>query len=201
MSFSRLACAIAAACFVPFACSFAGGPPKGFTLGSSDDSPQGDISIEYYSDGNGNNQIWLAPKDKPEGRVLLYEFQRSASVLMAPNEKILAINDDPTSSGEPLLYKRGSGLKFEEIPGLGIGDKAFKFMAQETKLSPDLANGVDHMLVTAVMWSSTSRAVLVSLGGHGGHVRFDTWLCVYDVPTAKVTLSLAPMDVKALTHE
>ena len=117
--------------------SVAGGPPPGYTLDHQEDSPQGDIVIQYYSNPSGKHQIWLAPKSDLTNQVELFEFDRDATVVMAPNEQKLVINDFPTSSGGgPRLYKRTTGLQFQEVANEKISDKAFKFFVRETHLPP-----------------------------------------------------------------
>lgn len=184
-------------------CCFAAGPPPGFTLDHQEDSPQGDIVIEYYSNPSGKHQIWLAPKSDLNNRVELFEFDRDATVLMAPNEQKLVINDFPTSSGGgPRLYKRTTGLQFQEVTNAKISEKAFKFFVRETHLSPRLRAAFDHFSTTAFRWAKDSGAMLLSLSGHGGsHVQVDSWLCVYDLDSGEPSLHLRAMNEKTLSHD
>lgn len=182
---------------------FASGPPPGYTLDRQEDSPQGDILIQYYSNPSGQHQIWLALKSNPSNQVELFEFDRDATVLMAPNEQKLVINDFPTSSGGgPRLYKRTTGLQFQEVANEKISDKAFKFFVRETHLPPRLRNAFDHFSTTAFRWAKDSGATLLSLSGHGGsHVQVDSWLCVYDLDSREPSLNLRIMNEKTLAHD
>ncbi len=113
-------------------CCFAAGPPPGYTLDHQEDSPQGDIVIEYYSNPSGKHQIWLAPKSDLNNRVELFEFDRDATVLMAPNEKKLVINDFPIwqrRRSSPLQADYRSS-NFSEVVNEKISEKAFKFFVR-----------------------------------------------------------------------
>jgi hypothetical protein len=181
-------------------CCFAAGPPPGYTLDHQEDSPQGDIVIEYYSN-HGEHQIWLAPKSDLNNRVELFEFNRDATVLMAPNEQKLVINDFPTTTGGgPLLYKRNTGLQFQEVVNEKISEKAFDFFVRETHLPPRLRDAFDHFRTTAFRWAKDSGAMLLSLSGHGPHVQVDSWLCVYDL-SREPSLNLRAMNEKTLSHD
>jgi hypothetical protein len=188
-------------------CCFAAGLPPDYTLDRQEDSPEGDIVIEYYySNSDYKKQIWLAPKSDPSNRVQLFEYGRFADVLMAPNEQMLVINDFPTTSGGgPLLYKRTTGLQFQEVANENIGEKAFNFFVRETHLPPRLRDAFDHFGIRAFRWATNSRAMLLSLGGHGNtggvHVEVDSWLCVYDVDSRELSLNLRAMNRKTLSHD
>jgi hypothetical protein len=183
--------------------SAAGGPPPGYTLDHQDDSPQGDIVIQYYSNPSGKHQIWLAPKSNLTNQVELFEFDRDATVVMAPNEQKLVINDFPTSSGGgPRLYKRTTGLQFQEVANEKISDKAFKFFVRETHLPARLRDAFDHFSTTAFRWAKDSGAMLLSLSGHGGsHVQVDSWLCVYNLDSRAPSLNLREMNERTLSHD
>jgi hypothetical protein len=86
---------------------FRGRTAPGYTLDHQEDSPQGDIVIEYYSNPDGKHQIWLAPKSDLNNRVELFEFDRDATVLMAPNEEKLVIITFRRAAAAVLAYTSG----------------------------------------------------------------------------------------------
>jgi hypothetical protein len=201
MSGTHWACSILVLSVATFC--VAAGPPPGYTLDHQEDSPQGDILIQYYWNQNGKHQIWLAPKSDPTNQVELFEFDRDATVVMAPNEQKLVINDFPTSSGGgPRLYKRTTGLQFQEVADEKISEKAFKFFLRETHLSRKLRDAFDHFSTTAFRWAKDSGALLLSLSGHGGsHVQVDSWLCVYNLDSRAPSLDLREMNERTLSHD
>jgi hypothetical protein len=72
---------------------FAAEPSTGMKLQQTELSPQGDIVVEHYFNGeNYQREIWLAPVRRPSDRVLLYAHGRSADVLFSPNQQWLMIS-------------------------------------------------------------------------------------------------------------
>ena len=68
-------------------------PSPGMELEGTETSPDEDIIVEHYGRTDGLREIWLAPKDQPRNRQLLYSHGRRATVLFALNEQWLIVND------------------------------------------------------------------------------------------------------------
>jgi len=162
------------------------------------------MAVEYYVNDEHEHEIWLAAKNKPSDRELLYKFERGADVLISPDEQWLVVNDHMTSDeSEVVLFKRGQGISFAEAKGAQIGPKAWNLFAKENQLAKP--PGYDHQYVEAIQWSSNSRTFLLSISGHGGEgdgkYHLDPWFCVYDVTTRQPTLNFKLMNQDAFVVE
>src|SRR5262245_39873733 len=80
-------------------------------------SPHGDIRIEHHVNSDTyDREVWSAPVARRLDRELLYTHGRSVSVLFAPAQQWLIVNDFAGGSdAKPYLFKRAGGLHYAEV--------------------------------------------------------------------------------------
>ncbi len=157
-------------------------------------SPTGALKVEaFFVNADSPRTAYLFDPAKPNNRQVLCTFERSAEFLFSPDGKWIAMNDQLGSNvTEIRLFMRNHGLKFEETK-IDPSGPAWKLLRDKHKVScPD---GFDHGYATVVLWSTDSKAILVSITGYGGsHHRVDNWVCAYDLRSNSATLDLALMN-------
>jgi hypothetical protein len=177
-------------------------PPKGFEFSWTKASPKGDMMIaEYICRGEMEyaREIWLSLASDPLQKELLFKHNRYAQVIMSPDEKWIVLNNDFASNvSDPLLCKRGKGLKFDLVGKPGeIGMKIWTFFEKSNNVKAPLDYG--HQYVDAVLWGSNSRTVLFCAKGHEDESHYlNPWFCVFNVETDKLSLDLRELDKGSL---
>jgi hypothetical protein len=144
----------------------------------TESSPSGRITIRHSARGVAR-QIWLASRNFPSRRTLLYEHNRYAEVLFSRDERWIAITDYYFSNeSEVVLFRKKRELEYEQVEAVNVSAKAWDFFAEENHLTEiDL----HHTYVKAVRWLPDSRSLLVSLDGYGDKHRLDPWFFTFDV--------------------
>lgn len=175
--------------------SWAAQPPKTFTLASTERSPRCTLTVEYYlNETNGCRQLWISDYHNPRNRVLLYDYDRSATVCFSPDEKWLVVNDYCGSSeAASVLFRRAKGILFERVKDLDLDSIAWSAAAREQRFSP--SDVFDHQYSEVLCWLGESGKLVIHAWGYYGGVRsLDDWFCIFDVTTRKVSFDLSSVN-------
>jgi len=165
--------------------------------------PHIDTVIEVYSRPDKEKffgksfKIVLSSLADPSRKRLLFEYERAATATISPNGKWIVVND---CSGrgycEPRLFKQQEGLKFIEVKGAKISEKAIDLFIQHNNLSPAIRKSMigseGECIVESLVWADDSNSMLlrVSMGRTGEPIWIWSWRCIYDLKTQKATLDL-----------
>jgi hypothetical protein len=164
--------------------------------------PHIDIVVEVYSRPDAEKffgksfKIVLSSLADPSQKELLFEYERDATATLSPNGKWIVVNDRPVRGHcEPRLFKQQEGLKFTEVEGAKIREKAIDLFVRHNKLSPAIRKsmiGEGDSIVESLDWADDSNSLLlrVSKGRTGEPIWIGSWRCLYDLKTHKATLDL-----------
>lgn len=167
------------------------GSPAGGELFQTDNSPSGRIIAEHFifepRDPRREvplRQIWLRDAHGKIPSSLLFEHHRGAGILFSPNEKWIAISDNPLSDfADVRLFLNSGGLKYQEIENAEAGKKCWALFDRTSRRS--ISGKFDHRYVQAIRWAPDSRAVLLIaqgyLSGEERNFHADDWQCIFDV--------------------
>jgi len=170
------------------------GPSPQFKPDWSEESPDGDLVAQQFSNGVGEHEIWLYRKEMPDERVLLYKHHRYVKLCFSPDERWICITDHVGSTDSyTKLFRRGEGICFSEVTEARVGEKAWSFFAKENGLKEPPA--YMHAYTCAAEWAANSRALLICLSGHGDtENHLESWYCVFDLDTLSPSLDLKLMN-------
>jgi len=164
--------------------------------------PHIDTVIEVYSKPAPEKffgksfKIVLSSLADPSRKELLFEYERAAVASLSPDGKWIVINDRPfRGECNPRLFKKEADLKFTEANNANIRKKAIEFFLRYNKYPKKIG---EHMLpagacfVESVLWADDSKSLLLRLskGQTGEPLWIDSWRCVYDLTTGKVSTDL-----------
>jgi len=165
------------------------------------ESPSGQLqAVARFVEADLPREIVLFDKRNPGQKVNLCTFERDADLHFSPDDQWIAM-DDELGSGqtEIRLFKRVSGLNYQET-SQRPGAAAWDLLASTHKV-PYPAT-LSHAYAHVLRWSSNSRAFLMALQGHEDQYQcVEQWLCVYEVQTSKVSLSLNRMNAGSVVFK
>jgi hypothetical protein len=176
---------------VLFAAVLVASSPAGGKLFQTDKSPSGKIIAEHFIFESRDarweaplRQIWLRDAAAKIPPSLLFEHHRGAGILFSPNEKWIAISDNPVNDfADVRLFRRSDGLRYEELEKADAANKCWALFDRTARRS--ISDKFDHRYVQAIRWAPDSRAVLLIAQGYrsGEEQKFhaDDWRCVFDI--------------------
>jgi hypothetical protein len=180
----------------------AGSPADG-KLFQTDKSPSGRIIAEHFifepvdlRSEAPLRQIWLRDAQGKIPPSLLFEHHRGADILFSPNEKWIAISDNPLSDfADVRLFRRSDGLRYKEIEKAEPRKKCWALFDRTSRRS--ISDKFDHRYVNAIRWAPDSRAVLLIargyLSGEEQNLYADDWQCVFDVDRLEASRNMKLM--------
>ena len=94
------------------------------------------------------------------------------------------------------MFKQQEGLKFIEVRGAKISERAIDLFIQHNNLSPAIHKSMigseGECIVESLVWADDSSSMLLRISkGHTGEpIWIWSWRCIYDLKTQKATLDL-----------
>ncbi len=166
-------------------------PALQFKRESVANSPQRDLLIEFYIDDRAESksvwvhQIWLSSVKDPKEKVLLCQFERSASVSISPDENKLVVNDcDGSDHASVRLFKKQQGLRYREIKKPSIEEAVWNNAGRQEHFQPSWFH---HSYTTCLGWDKDSQTIQVKIDGYGDVGGLEGWVCFYNISTKKIT--------------
>jgi hypothetical protein len=166
------------------------------------ESPESNIVADFYFQGaDAKRQIWLKSSASATDSEILYEYERDADVLFAPDERWIAINDHLSSDvSEIRLFKRVTRLKYSQLADADVTGKAWRFLAQQHGL-PAVPH-LDHTYSEVVRWAPNSRALMLVVFGHTDiNQHIEPWTCIFELTSLQPSLDLSLMNRDAVHIE
>ena len=189
-------------CLLPLRLAAADFPPPGFKEVNSAESPQGTFKVVHYQrnpeDFSSDSQIWLQAS-KPEFKTqLLFTHNNSATVLVSPDENLIAINHHVMSGlGGLQLFSRGKdGLYHEREKDL-LG-AAHKLMLSQLGLAAKTE--LDHEACFADLWLRDGVLLSHLVGNESGVSELAPWYFVYDVQHDRFSEDLSRLNQGAFRY-
>ena len=182
-----------------------GFPPSGFSLRSSEESPNGDMLVQEFvhddADGGHVVQIWLVSSEHPEEAAMLFEHRRAAELVFSPDESRVAVNHHANSTDAVVVvFQRARGVHYKElIPADTV--RAKTLAAFHRSSGGRSGREFDHLYADCLLWAADSTAFLVRLRGHeSGVASLQNFCCVFRVTDQSVSFDLALFDRHSLVE-
>jgi hypothetical protein len=160
------------------------------------ESPRADIMIKTYADRKtGKNQIWLEAARDQTRRSLLYTYARSGTIVMSPNEEMIAFNHDYASTDSTVvLFRKIDDIHYQPLdcdPAPAVWN-LFKSVYNKN------ADLLDHTYIECVGWSRDASTMLIKAYGHGNGHSLSGWYCAFDVKSCVASADLSLINRNAL---
>lgn len=163
-------------------------------------SGTGGYEWELRGDTHTGREIWIWERGKKENATKLCETQGWCCLKMhfSPDDSLLIVEDGGASLGVSLrLFRQTSGAHYYEIQERDINQAAERTALKAGGLPS--RDGLDHLYVECLGWSSDSKAILIRLTGNGSssRPRFNlSWVSVYDIRTGRFDSDLRQFNGK-----
>ena len=168
--------------------------------------PHIDIVTELYRCMDGDTpafKIVLSSLVHPSRKELLFAYDRIAEAELSPDGKWFIVNDRPgRGECEPRLFRQQKDLKFTEVKGAQIWEKAIRFFISSNKYPPSIGKHLLHSeaIVESMLWSDDSRSLLlrIRMGRTGEPLWVYNWRCIYDVTSGRISTDLQVLNRGAI---
>ncbi len=165
--------------------------------------PHIDIVTEVYrrrTDDSPAFKIVLSSLADPSRKELFFAYDRAATAELSPDGQWFIVNDRPfRGQCAPRLFKHQSGLKFAEVKTARIRARAIDFFVRYNKYPASIREhmiGEGDCIVESEIWGEDSKALLLRIakGRTGEPIWIQSWRCVYDLKTGKLTTDLRTLN-------
>lgn len=175
--------------FILAGCARQSGPDPRLALQGELASPQGGFVVRQYvgktSLGQKTGEFWIREKSGDTYR--LFRYGRIATVIVAPDDGSLVVNDRrATSEAGIVLFRRNWRGRFAEVPRPDLDRAAWRQFCRDVRMKGNFPD-FDHHYVWCPRWID-EKSFLVCLSGYGDGGLVERWKYAYDVRTK----SLAP---------